>query len=291
MGAWDQIWIDRLNNAVAGKPYKLIYLTGCTSRPDLDRHFDIRFDYQFLPVFDVRAAGQWYWKPAEIVLKKSKKFVCLNAKDVGHRRYIFGYLNQSHLKDQGIVSYRCTNGVQESFGDFSIGRGFTAMQMLRINEISIGCVDAIPLKIDEFNYNNALPRNTFLDTYVNIVNETDFCNVPYSYRRSFVTEKTFNAIANNQLFIVVGHAYSLELLRDLGYKTFDGIIDESYDRIENNGDRLMAVTECIDRFLQRPIEQIQEDYAKAVEIIQHNRDWMFSQSLNARMQQVVNRYD
>ena len=101
-----------------------------------------------------------------------------------------------------------------------------------------------------------------------------------------------NKILNNQIFFIVGQSHSLELLKDLGYKTFDTIIDETYDTIDHNGDRLEAVSQEVIKFLNRPIEQIREDYIRAIPVIEHNRNLMFSQShdLSKRLQSIVDRY-
>lgn len=43
-----------------------------------------------------------------------------------------------------------------------------------------------------------------------------------------------------QPFIIVGSKHSLKYLRKLGYKTFDGFIDESYDEC-NDEDRFTSI--------------------------------------------------
>ena len=44
-------------------------------------------------------------------------------------------------------------------------------------------------------------------------------NLPATY----LTEKTFKPILNMQPFVIVGNAYSLKMLKQLGYKTFGNI--------------------------------------------------------------------
>jgi len=51
----------------------------------------------------------------------------------------------------------------------------------------------------------------------------------YFGRRTHITEKTFKAIALEMPFVLVAPAHSLEYMRSYGFKTFDGIFDESYD--------------------------------------------------------------
>ena len=53
-----------------------------------------------------------------------------------------------------------------------------------------------------------------------------------------MTEKTFKPILNLQPFVIIGNPGSLQLLKDLGYKTFESVIKEDYDKIINHKDRM-----------------------------------------------------
>jgi hypothetical protein len=46
----------------------------------------------------------------------------------------------------------------------------------------------------------------------------------------FLTEKTFKPIKHGQLFFIIGAAHSLAELRHMGYRTFDHVLDNSYDQ-------------------------------------------------------------
>ena len=75
----------------------------------------------------------------------------------------------------------------------------------------------------------------------------------------------------NHFFIYLGPPHSLKYLRSLGFKTWDHIIDESYDSIENPADRLYAVTSSINKFLSKSIDDIKQLYIENLDIINHNR--------------------
>lgn len=279
---WNQEWIGKLNAIVESAPYKLVYLTGCSHQLDLHKVIDLKFDVKFLPVFDCRSIDIWQTK-LPFDANKNKKYTFINAKDTQHRRYVLGQLIENNLLDQGNVSYQCFEGLI----DVTVKMGISHLEEL-LPSMDL-CLPYLPIKIDDSNISTKLPRDVFMSCYINIVGETRFPNV-MPYKTNFVTEKTFNAIANNQMFIVVGHAGSLELLKFLGYKTFDSIIDESYDTIQDNSKRLKAVTKEIIRYLSKPIEQIHEDYLKVRDIIEYNRDLLFSQSLESRIQSLIDQY-
>jgi len=285
-------WMAELDRIVSQAPYKLVYLTGVSHKPNVSKIYPHCFDLRFLPVFDYRSAMIWnaYHRnpgPQPVTLNKSHKFMYINAKDLVHRRYMYGQLIKNNLVKDGIVSYQCY-GDQNTFTyNFEEGQGFTVTQLQDAKDMCDLCLPHMPLKIDDSNFSGKLPRNLYLDSYINIVSETNFINMQNGYDISFVTEKTFNAIANNQMFIIVGHAGSLDLLKSLGYKTFDSVINESYDTIVNNGSRLESVTCEIVRFLSRPHKDIQDDYAKVQDIIVHNRNLLYSQKLETRLQSIV----
>ena len=47
-----------------------------------------------------------------------------------------------------------------------------------------------------------------------------------------LTEKVFKAIKNCQPFVIAGAQGSIQQLREMGYRTFDSVVDHSYDSIE-----------------------------------------------------------
>lgn len=92
----------------------------------------------------------------------------------------------------------------------------------------------------------------------------------YFGRRLHLTEKTFKPIALEMPFILVATAGSLEYLRSYGFKTFDGIIDESYDEETDDILRLEKVTKLlcdIDRLSEVEKQNI---HRQCIPIVEHN---------------------
>jgi hypothetical protein len=65
--------------------------------------------------------------------------------------------------------------------------------------------------------------------------------------RLHLTEKTLRPIACGRPFILMATHGSLQYLRDYGFRTFDGIIDETYDTITDPRQRLDAVIQEMSR--------------------------------------------
>lgn len=96
----------------------------------------------------------------------------------------------------------------------------------------------LPFRCDDLsdadhNNHGIIVKEHHDNAYWNIVVETHF-----DQHTTFLTEKTFKPILNMQPFIIVGSPNSLALLKHLGYKTFDSVLDEEYDTINNHQHRM-----------------------------------------------------
>ena len=78
-------------------------------------------------------------------------------------------------------------------------------------------------------------------------------------------------------FIVFSGQYYLRNLRSLGFKTFDGIIDETYDSIADNDQRFKLACEQIQYLINQPQDKILE---KIKPITEHNYHIMMSTEWN-----------
>jgi len=103
------------------------------------------------------------------------------------------------------------------------------------------------LDFDRRNDHRTLVPKYHVKSYCNIVMETHF---DIGDSGTFLTEKTFKPIKHGQMFFVAGPAGSLQVLRDLGYRVFDSVLDNSYDLEPNATQRWMALTRSI--FLTQP---------------------------------------
>ena len=92
----------------------------------------------------------------------------------------------------------------------------------------------------------------------------------YNEHSIFFSEKIFKPIVMKHPFILIGPAHSLKYLRSLGYKTFNFIIDEYYDEIDNDEKRLLYAVNEIERISKNEAWQWIEWQEKAKEIVEHN---------------------
>ena len=137
-------------------------------------------------------------------------------------------------------------------------------------------------------YHYTIPEH-YNDSYLNLILETHL-DVDQS-GGTFLTEKTFKPIKNCQLFVIVGAAGSVAQLRKMGYRTFDTVIDHSYDAIENNTKRWYAVMQEFEHLIMH--ENLHTIYSKCKKDLLHNQQLFLSskkQRLNTLLQKVQNEF-
>ena len=93
-----------------------------------------------------------------------------------------------------------------------------------------------------------LKAEPYEDTYFSVVTETVY-DYPYSFR----TEKIWKPIAIGHPWIAVsGYGYYRDL-RNLGFRTFNGIIDESFDLVVDDQSRLNRIVKIVNELCQQDL--------------------------------------
>lgn len=203
-----------------------------------------------------------------INLSKTKKFIFASTKDYPVRRYILQTLINNNFADQGYVAYKCL--VSSTTVDY-----FDNENLKIINDAGDSINNLLPIRgFDDIPNYAAVPENIIANTYLSIITETFFTSP------ILISEKIFNAMMYNHVFIYVGPVYGLAYLKSLGFKTFGNIINEDYDNIEDNAQRLYAVTTEINNFLNKSLSEIQELYEQNLDIINHNRNLVENTEIN-----------
>lgn len=114
---------------------------------------------------------------------------------------------------------------------------------------------------------------------VDIYNQTAYslvCESLSSNSFSFFTEKIIKPMLAKRLFLVCSGQYFLHNLRSLGFKTFDGIVDESYDREWQLEKRVEMILNEVNRLCLLDQQQV---YSSVQSVLDHNfqllmnRDW------------------
>ena len=103
----------------------------------------------------------------------------------------------------------------------------------------------------------------YLDSWLEIVPET-------LYRGGYViTEKTIKPMITKTPFLLVSTRYQLEYIKQLGFQTFGGIIDESYDNEPRIEDRVRLMLIQLQDIIKNGTQAF---YNECASILEHNQN-------------------
>jgi len=120
--------------------------------------------------------------------------------------------------------------------------------------------DIINYKNINIQISNILPIEIYNQTYYSVIAESRYRN---DY--TFFTEKTVKPIVAKRLFIAFCGQYYLKNLQSLGFQTFNNIIDESYDSVENDIERWTKASQQMLFLMEKPSKEIVEKIQTVVE--------------------------
>jgi hypothetical protein len=173
---------------------------------------------------------------------RERDFTVLNRLHKSWRAMAMADLKSLDLLANSYWSY-CETGV---FDDGECPIEIDSIAGLRVATEEF--LQSAPYVSDELDHAQRNDHSTLVskyhaNSYCNIVMETHF-DADQS-GGAFVTEKTFKPIKHGQLFFIAGPAGSLQVLRDLGYRVFDSVLDNSYDLETDHTQRWRALTGSI----------------------------------------------
>jgi len=119
-----------------------------------------------------------------------------------------------------------------------------------------------------------LYEKPYNDTKFSLISETNDTN-----KEVFITEKIWKCIIAKHIFVVHGNLHYLKTLKELGFKTFSDLIDESYDVEPDKDKRIEKIVEVCKKLNQKDWKLF---YAKTREIRQYNYDKFFNKAQLAK---------
>jgi hypothetical protein len=157
------------------------------------------------------------WTQQQIdIQSKQKQFLFLNGERRTNREHFFELFKQAGLLEYSIWSYRSGKSASGFGPDEDWQDAFVH---------------------PDFRFYAHYPSH-FYKTAVSIVSET-------TQNEWFPTEKTYKSLMLGHPFVIFGGQHSLAKLKNLGFQTFDPVIDESYDLCEYPMERAQAMIDCL----------------------------------------------
>lgn len=203
--------------------------------------------------------SSWFWwmmferyQTKKFNIDHSKKlydFFYLNKQERPHRTKLFKKLEAERLLDNSLYSFLTENKKLDPKYE---------LPWVDVNNYPKYGKDR---DIYELPYNHS--------SY-NIVSET------HDFGETFITEKVWKPIIMEQIFVVHSKPNYLQTLRDMGFKTFNTLFDESYDQESDSDKRVDAIIKLC-KFLKE--QNPNELYRESLLIREHNSKTFFNGSL------------
>jgi hypothetical protein len=200
---------------------------------------------------------------------KPYKFLFLNGRARDHRKYLIEQFKLNKLIDQSIWSNlenypsAAHNNLTLNYnGNNLVGQPLGLTYLPARYEYPLNDLISLanPTEYAKFKlFKNQWQDGTiyappYIDTYFSLVTETEFHH-PYSFR----TEKIWKPIMAGHPWICVSSCGFYQDLKNLGFKTFDHLIDETFDQIVDSQQRIERVTRVIEDLCQQDLSKFLDE--------------------------------
>ena len=194
--------------------------------------------------------------------ERSKKFTALVRTHKEWRAYTMARLWSKGLHESGYFGYNNQITVEEDINPIDTSKLGSLKHHTEffLKLAPFHCDLLTPDEHADMKYTVGLHHS---DAYFNFVIES---NLTGPVR---LTEKVFKAIKNCQPFVIAGAGGSVQQLREMGYRTFDSVVDHSYDSIEDPTLRWEAV--CTEMCRIAKSKKIHTMYTDCKEDLLHNQ--------------------
>ena len=212
-------------------------------------------------------------------LNKPYKFLFLNGRTRPHRKYMIEKMRDANLLEHALWTNLDTTPVYhheyqtDLLSRESAIRSLPAKYEVEKYVTNIKHQYANPFVMHELFdnqwgavYTRAEP---YIDTYFSLVTETVF-DYPYSLR----SEKIYKPLIIGHPFIAVANRGFYRDLHRAGFQTYHTLIDESFDLIDNNQDRLDRIANVVSDLC---LSNLDEFLVAAQAISKYNQQHMLTE--------------
>jgi hypothetical protein len=192
---------------------------------------------------------------------KPKLFDALLGSPKPHRDFVYNSVMENNLQDKFIIPY---GGKWDDDKFYAEDYFIWEPECVPVDKTFPGTANAVRYHGVWTGLSRVIPITVFNDCAYSIIAETDHDNT-----LSFFSEKTAKPLIARRLFIAFTGYKFLQNLRDCGFKTFDGVIDESYDLIIDDEKRY---TEAFEQVKYLCTLDQADVYKQIKHIVEHNRN-------------------
>lgn len=222
-------------------------------------------------------------QPKTTIFKKSRNYVftAVNRSHKWWRASCMSQLKSARLLDNSLWSYNSNCQVGDQIKDNPIIMNDHEQQIM-LDFVANGPYFCDSDDSAAHNDHRYVVDHLYTHSYCHLVLETLF-DADQS-GGAFITEKTYKCIKFGQPFVIAGAPHSLKSLQNDGYRTFDHVIDNSYDSIEDNNLRWAAIKRTLEQIKQQDLYQW---YVKCIPDLVHNQQVFMQQKTPALIKLVA----
>ena len=254
------------------KKYELrVKVITCDRKSSLLQKFYPEIDIVCRDVF-IRGVYKRNCNVAPLKTNINKRFYCFNWRYTFHRHAAASFCTDLDcdlswpFKVQESDIEECnwlTDGVvpiRSKTNELNQGNFIVDWESEKVN-VDVGGVSCPISEWQPYIKNNEILK----DYFCGIITETRFAQ-PFPN----ISEKVLNAVAHKTPFVLLAPPYTLEYMKELGFKTFNQWWDEGYDKIENHQDRLYAIKDVLEDINNQSLKKLNATYLKMRPTLEHN---------------------
>ena len=249
----DSTW-PSLTRQWYAQPFTYSYRKKVVLNKDIQSHFGIFINNSSWPRLWLSAYLYSYYKS-----KTNQTFVRTRA-------------NPGHMACLDVDALLFNFAGSNMFDRVGLERIAEFVDQLPITSSTIDLTDNTDMHFDtSFSYNDVLSpvaddlMNRYQHIFCDVVCETMFTGETFS-----LTEKIARCFLTKTPFLVVGCKGYLELLKVLGFKTFENYWSEAYDYNEG-AFRCVEIAKVIDKISEKTVPELQELYKSIIPLLNHNK--------------------
>ena len=208
-----------------------------------------------------------------LIKEKDKDFLCFNRNPNRHRLQLVDRMLEHGLINRGYYSFDPPNHPSwltsistDEFKNIKLHESLFPIRLNMTPNINPSILTDADMRYFDNSYFSIVTESMFYNTGPDIAAHQWLPN------KVFMTEKIFKPIAALHPFITLSAPGSLAELRELGYKTFSPMIDETYDTIIDPYERFDAIYQEINRLSHQTTANWIQWQTDIKLIVEHNRN-------------------
>lgn len=255
-----------------------------------------RFMYDWYFFYHGFAALEWFRNARYVIDTNppSKVFLSLNhlvRQKRSYRMTMIANLLSLGMDKFGDVSFHgkqqdCLDEINDERTELSVSSRMTIEKNLVHRENLPITIGSDHINGDYSAHFGANEMTLWKNSYWHVVTETVFYD-----KKLHLTEKVFKPIISMRPFLLVAAPGNLKYLKSYGFKTFDDWIDESYDDIQDDDQRLNMILQQLQMLCNQNSVKLQAMHDDMRPILEYNHRHFFSGFRTQIVNELVDNFD